>query len=150
MMKKNGYTLLEVIISLSILSMISIITLSFYIYTSKKYEETKSQYVALDVASFIFKSKSLCLSQDKSSVIIINDKDKELIFNMDGNIEKMKYPKEYDISVPGGKIYLKGANVISDEALTITIRCIRRKVYREISMPVSASLPYIKEENDIK
>jgi prepilin-type N-terminal cleavage/methylation domain-containing protein len=97
---KNGFTLIELVIVLAILSM-SFIGISKFIKSSKWYEnEINIDYCSISIMAFINDAKQYCVAEQSSGIIIISaDKSTLKFTNMkNSEVKNFNFPSSFKLN----------------------------------------------------
>lgn len=128
-MKKKGFTLIELIVVLSIMSIL--FSISFPCIESYRTFKRKKQlehYTQLTI-DFINNCKGICRAEKKSGIIVKFFSDNELCLYLNDKLyRKITYPKEITLKDKGYEekinIYVKNSGVINNG---FTIRVVNKK-----------------------
>lgn len=125
MKKLEGFTLIETIISIFILSIIFTIITSLSAINFNLRKQMEYDYDIYEIQNFLTLSKATCRKEKVNGHIIINSKDEEMYFYHDGNGEKpfkkLKLSRNSDCLGKNINLYLDDNGRIKSGA-TISIK----------------------------
>lgn len=142
---KKGFTLIETLVAIGIISMIGGITMTFYLGALKIYDNKKCDCVSLEAASFISKSINVCLENNDNGCIYI-DSGKNVINFRNGKgkiVDTFNMPNGFEVHGSSLRFYIYSNKDNLIDSGTVKVKY-KNGIYRSITMAVPIGLPYVK------
>lgn len=151
-MKNKGYTLIEVIFTISLMTIILSFTFTSFLKLFKVNNSIESRYYENATMNFILKSKSYCRANEISGRIVFDVEESNIFFEdlskpiMPKVIYTLKFPNKYKISYVSFKnriIYINSDGTARDYAGTIQFKDKNKEIHT-VTMRVGSSYVDIK------
>ncbi|MPL93633.1 MULTISPECIES: type II secretion system protein [Clostridium] len=151
-MMKKAYTLIELIVVLSILVIFSTVTIGGIKYFKDKSEDLNFENYVYEVKSLLSFAKSYCRKNKVIGNIIISSDRKSIIFDVTDKTYKLNKRVDLDNSTEIGSNFKLGNNKINDEGFikeagTITLSNKNSK-FVKITISVGNDIIRVSENDD--
>ncbi|GAA0075940.1 hypothetical protein UT300005_03180 [Clostridium sp. CTA-5] len=146
-MKKKGFTLIEVVISIAIISIIFTVSISLSKMNSRISNDIKYESVLYEIENIISYSKLYCKKNNTPGEIQIDNKLNEIAFyqKSDNKIKKVTLPKDIRLVMKNESLNI-GSNGHIKNGLCITVEDKYNECY-DITIRVGVDLVTIKKNS---
>ncbi|MBW6410928.1 prepilin-type N-terminal cleavage/methylation domain-containing protein [Clostridium weizhouense] len=145
-MRKKGFTLIELVISIAIITIIFAVSISLSKMNSRIYNDIRYESLLYEIEDIISYSKAYCKNNNTSGEIQIDNKLNEISFsqNDDKKIKKVTLPKDINLIVKN-EILNIGSNGHIKNGLCISVEDKYHECY-DITIRVGVDLVTIKKK----
>lgn len=150
MIRKKGYTLIEVIVVLSIITILSTAIIGGTKYFKNKSESLKFQNIAYEVKSLLSFAKSYCRKNNVVGNIVISNDRKSIFFEVSDSRYKLNRIIQLESGIEIGSNFKLGRTKVNDEGFikeagTITLSDNNSKF---IKITISVGNDIIRRDED--